>query len=386
MLEKLNNINFNNISNNPNLGVEVGREIQNASWIKSPFFSITGTGADRGVRLFSVASQQPFRPRIKAQLTGSGVSGNTDFEANYDNLEILSQTIYPDAFGNSLRSKIKAYSELERIDFIKESVDSLTTWMNEERDKRIVASLTNDFTNYLYNATMNVATIRKAIFHARNGLKGDNSKAFPIKPIRATMQSVGNVVVQNTSYIILLDSYQANQLKADSEFKELRKLYAFAGEDKGMLYSGLLGVIDNCPVIDAGVWNKLNVGMPNSTVSDSDFSRYLNKANVEKIVTPTQLKEKPNQEKPNQEKPNQEKPKNKEISIGCLIGASAVLLAGSKETRFYIDETVDAGRKSLVGVDCLLGVSKARYQSTDGVVTPYDNQDYAVIGLVSNME
>ncbi len=386
MLEKLNNINFNNISNNPNLGIEVGREIQNASWIKSPFFSITGTGADRGVRLFSVASQQPFRPRIKAQLTGSGVSGNTDFEANYDNLEILSQTIYPDAFGNSLRSKIKAYSELERIDFIKESVDSLTTWMNEERDKRIVASLTNDFTNYLYNATMNVATIRKAIFHARNGLKADNNKAFPIKPIRATMQSVGNVVVQNTSYIILLDSYQANQLKADSEFKELRKLYAFAGEDKGMLYSGLLGVIDNCPVIDAGVWNKLNVGMPNSSISDSDFTRYLNKANVSNIVTPVQLKEKLNQEKLNQEKLNQEKLKNKEISIGCLIGASAVLLAGSKETRFYIDETVDAGRKSLVGVDCLLGVSKARYQSTGGVVTPYDNQDYAVIGLVSNME
>ncbi|MFT2705262.1 structural protein, partial [Helicobacter pylori] len=346
MLEKLNNINFNNISNNHNLGIEVGREIQNASWIKSPFFSITGTGADRGVRLFSVASQQPFRPRIKAQLTGSGVSGNTDFEANYDNLEILSQTIYPDAFGNSLRSKIKAYSELERIDFIKESVDSLTTWMNEERDKRIVASLTNDFTNYLYSATMNIATIRKAIFHARNGLRGDNSKAFPIKPIRATMQSVGNVVVQNTSYIVLLDSYQANQLKADSEFKELRKLYAFSGEDKGMLYSGLLGVIDNCPVIDAGVWNKLNVGMPNSSISDSDFTRYLNKANVSNIVTPLQLKE-----KLNQEKLNQEKLKNKEISIGCLIGASAVLLAGSKETRFYIDETVDAGRKSLVGVD-----------------------------------
>ncbi|WP_100979467.1 DUF4043 family protein [Helicobacter pylori] len=383
MLEKLNNINFNNISNNPNLGIEVGREIQNASWVKSPFFSITGTGADRGVRLFSVASQQPFRPRIKAQLTGSGVSGNTDFEANYDNLEILSQTIYPDAFGNSLRSKIKAYSELERIDFIKESVDSLTTWMNEERDKRIVASLTNDFTNYLYSPTMSVATIRKAIFYARNGLKSDNSKAFPIKPVRATMQSVGNVVVQNTSYIILLDSYQANQLKKDADFKELRKLYAFANEDKGVLYHGLLGVIDNCPVIDAGVWNKLNVGMPNSTISDSDFTRYINKANVNSIVTPNQLKEKAQEQLRKTQRNHAE---NKEISIGCLIGASAVLLAGSKETRFYIDETVDARRKSLVGVDCLLGVSKARYQSTDGVVTPYDNQDYAVIGLVSNME
>ncbi|WP_104687719.1 phage capsid family protein [Helicobacter acinonychis] len=383
MLEKLNHINFNNLSNNPNLGVEIGKEIQNASWIKSPFYSITGTGADRGIRIFNVANQQPFRPRIKAQLSGSGVSGNTDFEANYDHLEILSQTIYPDAFGNSLRSKIKAYSELERIDFIKESVDSLTTWMNEERDKRIVASLTNDFTNYLYTEKMTVATIRKAVFYARNGLKANNHKAFPIKPVRATTQSVGSVMVQNSSYLIFLDSYQANQLKADSEFKELQKLYAFAGEDKAMLYSGLLGVIDNCPVVDAGVWNKLNVGMPNSSISGSEFKRYINKANVNNIVTPEELKEKIKIAKTTEKEKLSE---NKEISIGCLIGASAVLLAGSKETRFYIDETVDAGRKSLVGVDCLLGVSKARYQSVDGVSTPYDNQDFAVIGLISNME
>lgn len=374
MLENLNNVNFNNISNNKNIGIEVGFEIQEASWVKSPFKSITGRGSDRGIRTYAVKNAQPYRPRLKAQLTGSGVSGNTDFEANYDNLEILSQTIYPDAFGNSLRSKIKAYSELERIDFIKEACDSLANWMNEERDKRIVASLTNDFTNYLYSPTMSVATIRKAIFLARNGLKEDNSKAFPIKPIRADMVSVGDVVVQNTSYIIFLDSYQANQLKKDADFKELRKLYAFANEDKGVLYHGLLGVIDNCPVVDAGVWNKLNVGMPNSTISESEFKRYINKANANSIVSPGELKERIKKEK------------IKEISIGCLIGASSVLLAGSENTNFYIDETKDAGRKSVVGVDCILGVSKAKYQSSDGVNTPYDNQDFAVIGLVSNME
>lgn len=78
MLEKLNNINFNNISNNPNLGIEVGREIQNASWIKSPFFSITGTGADRGVRLFSVAyySQTTLKYRYKQCLMRSANSSN----------------------------------------------------------------------------------------------------------------------------------------------------------------------------------------------------------------------------------------------------------------------------------------------------------------------
>ncbi len=382
MLESLNNINFNNISNNKNIGIEVGFEIQEASWVKSPFKSITGRGSDRGIRTYAVKNSQPYRPRLKAQLSGSGVSGNTDFDANYDKLEILSQTIYPEVFGNALPSQIRAYDEIERVDFIKEACDSLANWMNEERDKRIVASLTNDFTNYLYTQTMSVATIRKAIFLARNGLKEDNSKAFPIKPIRADLVSVGNVMVQNTSYIVLLDSYQANQLKKDTEYKELRKLYAFANEDKGVLYHGLLGVIDNCPVIDAGVWNKLNVGMPNSTISESEFKRYINKANANSIVSPGQLKE--------LIKANKEKTKtpltNNEISIGCLIGASSVLLAGSETTNFYIDETKDAGRKSVVGVDCILGVSKAKYQSSDGVTTPYDNQDFAVIGLVSNME
>ncbi|NHA64524.1 DUF4043 family protein [Helicobacter pylori] len=376
MLENLNNINFNNISNNKNIGIEVGFEIQEASWVKSPFKSITGCGSDRGIRTYAVKNAQPYRPRLKAQLSGSGVSGNTDFDANYDRLEILSQTIYPEVFGNALPSQIRAYDEIERIDFIKEACDSLANWMNEERDKRIVASLTNDFTNYLYTPTMSVSTIRKAIFLARNGLKENNSKAFPIKPIRADMVSVGDVVVQNTSYIIFLDSYQANQLKKDADFKELRKLYAFANEDKGILYQGLLGVIDNCPVVDAGVWNKLNVGMPNSTISESEFKRYINKANANSIVSPGELKEIIKNK-------NKE---NKEISIGCLIGASSVLLVGSENTSFYIDETRDAGRKSVVGVDCILGVSKAKYQSSDGVNTPYDNQDFAVIGLVSNME
>ncbi|MGN8518323.1 DUF4043 family protein [Helicobacter pylori] len=381
MLESLNNINFNSISNNKNIGIEVGFEIQEASWVKSPFKSITGRGSDRGIRTYAIKNAQPYRPRLKAQLSGSGVSGNTDFDANYDKLEILSQTIYPEVFGNALPSQIRAYDEIERIDFIKEACDSLANWMNEERDKRIVASLTNDFTNYLYTPTMNVNTIRKAIFLARNGLKEDNSKAFPIKPIRADMVSVGDVVVQNTSYIIFLDSYQANQLKKDEDFKELRKLYAFANEDKGVLYHGLLGVIDNCPVVDAGVWNKLNVGMPNSTISESEFKRYINKANTNSIVSPAALKK-----KIQQNKENKEIKEIKEISIGCLIGASSVLLAGSENTNFYIDETKDAGRKSVVGVDCILGVSKAKYQSSDGVNTPYDNQDFAVIGLVSNME
>ncbi len=57
MLESLNNINFNNISNNKNIGIEVGFEIQEASWVKSPFKSITGRGSDRVKNLTSATSK-----------------------------------------------------------------------------------------------------------------------------------------------------------------------------------------------------------------------------------------------------------------------------------------------------------------------------------------
>lgn len=69
---------------------------------------------------------------------------------------------------------------------------------------------------------MNLRAIRRAIFQARAGVKHDNSQAFPIKPIRSEMVNNGGVVVQNYSYIILLDSYQVNQLKSDKEFQDLQ--------------------------------------------------------------------------------------------------------------------------------------------------------------------
>ncbi|AFI05217.1 phage capsid family protein [Helicobacter cetorum] len=377
----LNQVDFNNISSNPQIGREVALQIENASWKKSLFESITGKGEDRAIRTYTTKTQNPFVPRLKTPLMGRGVVGNTDFIANLDNLEILSQTIYPEAFGNSAKSKIKAYEDLENTDFIKETCDSLSNWMGLERDKRIIAAMTNDFSNVLYTPQMNVATIRKAIFNARNGLKADGTKTFPIKPIMASMEDAGKgVIAQNSSYIVLLDSYQASQLKADPEFKDIQKIYAYAGLDRGLLYKGFCGVIDNCVIIDAGIWTSLNSGMPNSTIDAKEFSSYINKANVESIVTPSDLKA-------TLKTKNATEMGESEISIGCLIGASSVLMAHSPEITFYIDENQDAGRKSLVGIDCIMGVSKARFVGNGNAANNlYNNQDFSVIGLVTNMQ
>lgn len=147
MALNLNNINIANWKNDPNVSVKIAEQIELASWAKSPFEPLTGRGSDRGVRTYLIDDVQPYRPRLKAQLSGSGVRGNTDFNANFDNLEILSQTIYPEVVGNAIKSEIKVYSALKHIDFVKEASDSLTEWIQAKRDRALVCALSNDFTN-----------------------------------------------------------------------------------------------------------------------------------------------------------------------------------------------------------------------------------------------
>lgn len=391
-LNELNQINIASWAENPNVSTEISRVIEKASWAKSPFTAFTGRGQDRGIRTYQVKDSQPYRPRLKAQLTGDGVKGNADFDTNFDNLEILSQTIYPQVIGNSLKSPIKQYSKIEMIDFVKESVDSLTDWIADKRDRFFSTALLNDLSNIVVcdgggegfkdvsseentqNASKkiakgdvcNVKALRRAIFMARSGLNYKNKDAFPIKPIRSTAHSVGGISVENHSYIILLDTYQANQLKNDPDWITMQKI-GIRGE-KNNLFTGLIGIIDECPVIDMGVWTRLQVGLINSEISDSEFKAHIDAQNFSKLTPPSSYAD------------------NQPVSMGYLIGASALVMAGSDSVSFYIDEAQDAGRKIICGCDRLMAISKARFESNEGFLSPYSNTDFAVIGIASSKE
>ena len=385
-----NTIDFSNIKDDPNIGVKIATEIERLSWIKSPFASFTGKGSDRGVRQYSVQNDQPYRPRLKNKLTGDGVSGNTDLEANYDSMEILNQTIYPKVIANALRSPIKYYSTMAQIDFVKEATDSLAEWASDRRDKSIVAHLCNDFTNAVVcdsangykefdtkiqtmtkkiqaGDVMNVKALRRAIFMARAGIGVNGKETFPLKPIKADVVSEGGLSIVHNSYIILLESHQANQLKNDQEWKDMQ-IHAGERGDKNRLFSGLLGLIDGCPVIDMGIWTKLQVGMPNSELSDEDFKKNIDPQNVSKITPPSYYTG------------------TQPIAIGALIGASAIVMAGNDKVSFYINDNEDSGRKVVCGVDRLLSIAKGRFALESGSLSAFSNQDFAVIGLFSSKE
>ncbi len=389
----INSIRLEDLKTNPNIAVEVSREIESASWENSPFEALVGRGGDRGIRTYKTKDISPYRPRLNVPLTGEGVEGNVDLATNYDSLEILSQTVYPRVVGNAIRSDIKDYLELNHIDFQKLAISELTLWIKKRRDSMFCAALLNDLSNavvadgndgYKDSSTkssvklaakevkkgdvMSVKALRRAIFMARTGTKYNNTKAFPIKPIKSDLVTYKGLEVRHNSYIIFLDSYQIEQLKNDSEWQAMQKQLTAAVGEKSGLFTGLVGMIDNCPVIDMNVYSELQCGLMNSETSDKAFYANINPLNFEKKTPPSDYAD------------------SQPVSIGFLIGASALVMVGDPAVKFYINETEDAGRKMVVGVDKLLAISKGRFFTANGERSPYNNTDYAVIGLISSKE
>lgn len=223
----LNAINFAGWKEDPNVQLNIARVIEKASWSKSPFESFFGKGADRGVRFYAVKDSQPYRPRLKAPLTGTGVEGNADLDTNYDSLEIMSQTTYPKVIANAIKSEIEKYTALKQIDFIKEASDSLTDWMRLRRDKALVSALITDFTNCVVcdqtsnfkdtsnepdvataakkikkGDVMNVQALRRAIFMARTGINYKGKECYPLKPIKSDLVSVQGISIEDRKSVV----------------------------------------------------------------------------------------------------------------------------------------------------------------------------------------
>lgn len=323
---------------------------------------------------------------MRPKLTGSGVDGNADFETNLDNFEILSQTMYPKLLGNSVKSEVKQYQSLKNIDFIKEASEALKTWMRETRDKFIATALFNDLTNVVvcdaqdgYKDTSNaksvqeatqsltatdfcnVKAIKKAIFMARTGEKYNRQKAFPIKPLRVEKTNLQGLETRVYNYAILLDSYAASQLREDIEWKELQKMDK-RGELNN-LFTGFLGVIDGCPIIDIGSWSFTQTGLVSSEVSDEEFKRNLCRENFKTITPPSFYNDKI------------------PYGMGFLVGACGLMIAGSRTPTFYIDDTQDVSRKTICAIDNILSVAKGRFESHGNIPSIYADTDFAVIGI-----
>lgn len=392
-------LNFNNITmdalvNDKNISVAIAREIENMSWADSKWTPFLGRGENRGIRTFSAPNSEPFRPRMKAALNGSGVRGNSDFNTNTDKLEIYSQTIQPLVIGNSIDSEVEQYSRMKNIDFVKEAKDSLTNWMRETRDKFFCTALANSLTdcvvadktngvkdssskNSVIEASkeikkgdvLKVSTIKKAIKQAKTGKTYNNISRFPMKPVKSTNRVENGVNYVCNSFVILLDTMQIYQLLNDPEWKEMQKLAP--KNDNNRIFTGIVGMIDGCPVLDMGCWSADMAGLVDSTTPDDEYGAFINPDNFANALT-----------YPSAYAKDAANP----VSIGYLIGAGALIMAGASEPSFYV-EKFDATRKTKIAIDRLLGIAKSKFEpNAKGALNRFANTDYATIGIFSSKE
>ena len=393
MAVDLNGIELTQWEDNPNVNRQIAERIESAIWQSSPFEPLIGKGQDRAFRIIPLnGNYSAVTPRLKAALNGYGVKGNTDFEANYDSLEIHSLTMYPDNIANGLKSSTELEQKIQQVDFIKESVDSLQDWLKVQIDRIIAVTLSNDFTNAvvcdeaegfkdttgktLEQATksivkgdvLSVKAIKRAIFLAKRGLGFDGKERFPIKPIAVTYKDNNGFSTRVFEYVILVDTVGAEQLKSDPEWIELQKQNK-RGLDNN-LFSGFLGVIDSSPVIDMGTWSSTSTGLIHSGVSDSEFNRFLNIKNLNNgRITPPSFYT-----------------GSQSIGIGMLMGASSLLFAAMPQPKIYIDKNQDLGRKIAVGIDRVMSIAKARWINHNNPNSVYHNTDFATIGLFYSHE
>ncbi|TLD83948.1 DUF4043 family protein [Helicobacter sp. MIT 11-5569] len=394
MAVDLNGIELTQWENNPNVNREIAKRIESSIWQQSAFEPLIGRSQDRAFRMIPLNGvNQAVTPRLKAALNGDGVKGNADFDTNYDSLEIHSLTMYPDNIANGLKSKTELEQKMEQVDFIKEAVDSLHDWMKVKIDRIIAVTLSNDFTNGVvcdeaegYKDTtqeatledstkkitkgdvLNVKAIKRAIFMAKRGLGYDGKDRFPIRPVAISYLDNKGIRTRVYEYVILVDTVGAEQLKNDPEWIELQKV-----DKKGLdnnLFTGFLGIIDSCPVIDMGTWSSTSTGLVHSGVSDAEFEKYLNIKNLNMgRVTPPSFYS-----------------GAQKTGIAVLMGASSLLFAAMPQPKIYIDKQQDLGRKIAVGIDRVMSIAKARWINHENPNSVYHNTDFATIGIFYSHE
>lgn len=389
----LDNIKDLNWENNPNVLRQIADEIEETFWERCNLKAVRGWGENRALRFYNVKKEGPFTPRIKQNLQGDGVRGNADFDSNVDKMEIFATTMYPVVIGNSLNSDIEFYNAMNNINFVKEAASSLRNWMVDYTNRAICAALACDVTNVVVADStkgakdstgkasvsaacaevragdiVSVETLRRAITLAKTGKAYNGSQLSAVKPCRITHKNIAGAETDLYSYLIVLDSYQCEQLKKDPQWIEAQgNLTMNRGLDSGF-FTGLIGQIDGCPVIELPVWGFDTVGLANSKVSDSEFKAALNLQNHKDPVCPSAYAG------------------SQPTSMGFLLGANALLAVGTPQTRVLFEKR-DYGRKTGAAVDKVLTIAKGRYDMSQSETWKHlHNKDIGIVGICSSHE
>lgn len=208
------------------------------------FAKFTGEGQDNIIQvkteLKKEAGDQITVPLVM-RLTGEGVTGDAMLEGNEEALQFYDCAVKVDQIRHAVRLEGAMEEQKTSINLRQAAKDGLKLWMTEKQEKMIVSALVGNPTadHIVYPAdrtaentiavsdVMSTALISKAARKAK-------TMTPKIRPVNVNGKKY---------YVMLVDNYQARDLKNDEKWLQAQYNCAERGIDNP-IFSGMLGVYD----------------------------------------------------------------------------------------------------------------------------------------------
>lgn len=178
---------------------------------------------------------------LMMKLAGNGVTGDSMLEGNEEQLITKDFSVEVDQIRNAVRLKGKLAEQKTQINLRTAAKDSLKVWLAEKNEKDTFAALTANPTasRVIYaGKRTSEATVTGTDVFTTDLISAARRKAMLATPkIRPV-----NVKGKNY-YVMIIDSYQARDLKNDAKWLAAQQHANIRGEDNP-IFSGALGVYD----------------------------------------------------------------------------------------------------------------------------------------------
>jgi N4-gp56 family major capsid protein len=179
------------------------------------------------------------------RLVGEGVTGDNMLEGNEEALQFYDCQVKVDQIRHAVRLKGRMEEQKTSLNLRTAAKDSLKTWFVEKQEKMIVEALTANPTvehTVFANGRTSEDAITDADVFTADMISIAARKAKTLEP------KIRRVRVEGKEYyVMLVDNYQARDLKNDTKWLEAQK-HANVRGSENPIFTGMLGVYDGVVV------------------------------------------------------------------------------------------------------------------------------------------
>lgn len=183
---------------------------------------------------------------LMMKLTGAGVMDNNTLEGQEEALKMYDFSVQVHNYRNAVKLAGSMEEQKTQIDLRSAAKTGLANWLQEKIDSMIFSALTNDPTSnrviYAGGKTdMNTLGDADLFTASLIGVAKRKAQFANIRPVR---------VNGSNYYIMVINPYQARDLKKDQTWIDAQKSAGVRGEDNP-IFSGALGMYDGVVVHEA---------------------------------------------------------------------------------------------------------------------------------------